>query len=97
MFGNCLDFELLPCQKSHFIISGAFNLTGLPACVFISQGNKQEGDENAYDKKSDVYMDLVTLLKSTSPHFAENASEQVTTKPQNQNRTMLSSAVRGRY
>uniref|UniRef100_A0AAZ3S0T1 Armadillo repeat-containing protein 4 n=1 Tax=Oncorhynchus tshawytscha TaxID=74940 RepID=A0AAZ3S0T1_ONCTS len=32
--------------------------------------------ENAYDRTSDVYRDLVTLLKSKSPHFAENINKQ---------------------
>lgn len=42
-----------------------------------SQGIRQEGEENAYDRTSDVYRDLVTLLKSKSPHFAENINKQV--------------------
>lgn len=41
------------------------------------QGIKQEGDENAYERKSDIYKDLVTLLKHHSPHFAEHINKQV--------------------
>lgn len=42
-----------------------------------SQGISQEGEENGYDRTSNVYKDLVTLLKSKSPHFAENINKQV--------------------
>ena len=45
--------------------------------TLFSQGIKQEGDENAYERTSDTYPDLVTLLKSRSPHFAENINKEV--------------------
>ena len=45
--------------------------------TLFSQGVKQEGDENAYERTSDTYRDLVTLLKSRSPHFAENINKEV--------------------
>ncbi|KAK6312567.1 hypothetical protein J4Q44_G00182310 [Coregonus suidteri] len=40
------------------------------------QGISQKSEENACDRTSDVYKDLVTLLKSKSPHFAENINKQ---------------------
>ncbi|XP_023679477.1 outer dynein arm-docking complex subunit 2 isoform X2 [Paramormyrops kingsleyae] len=46
------------------------------AGVFLNGGIKQEGDENAYERKSDIYKDLVTLLKHHSPHFAEHINKQ---------------------
>ncbi|XP_070784506.1 outer dynein arm-docking complex subunit 2 isoform X2 [Enoplosus armatus] len=46
------------------------------AGVFLNGCIKQEGEESGYERTSDVYTDLVTLLKSRSPHFAENINEQ---------------------
>uniref|UniRef100_A0A669DPU4 Outer dynein arm docking complex subunit 2 n=1 Tax=Oreochromis niloticus TaxID=8128 RepID=A0A669DPU4_ORENI len=34
-----------------------------------------EGEENGYEQTSDTYEDLVTLLKSRSPHFAEKINQ----------------------
>lgn len=45
--------------------------------TLFSQGIKQEGEENAYERTSEMHKDLVTLLKSRSPHFAENINKQV--------------------
>ena len=45
--------------------------------LFFFQGIKQEGDDKAYERKSDVYKDLVTLLKNKSPRFIENIGKQV--------------------
>ncbi|XP_028289055.1 armadillo repeat-containing protein 4 [Parambassis ranga] len=45
--------------------------------VFINGGVKQEGEEESYERTSDLYEDLVTLLKSRSPHFAENINKQI--------------------
>ncbi|KAM9839660.1 outer dynein arm-docking complex subunit 2 [Aulostomus maculatus] len=44
--------------------------------IFMNGGIKQDGDENAYDQRSDLYKDLVSLLKIKSPHFAENINTQ---------------------
>ncbi|XP_062859684.1 outer dynein arm-docking complex subunit 2 [Trichomycterus rosablanca] len=52
---------------------------------FINSGIKQEGEEGAYDRKSDVYKNLMTLLRSKSPLFAENFTKQgsaIQEKPQ---------------
>ncbi|XP_030631664.1 armadillo repeat-containing protein 4 isoform X2 [Chanos chanos] len=51
-------------------------ITCSTAGVFLNGGIKQEGEENAYERKSDIYKDLVTLLRSHSPHFAENINKQ---------------------
>ncbi|XP_056626471.1 outer dynein arm-docking complex subunit 2 isoform X2 [Triplophysa dalaica] len=44
--------------------------------VFLHEGLIGDVDENSYKTKSDVYQDLVTLLKNKSPHFAKTISEQ---------------------
>ncbi|KAK1884999.1 Armadillo repeat-containing protein 4 [Dissostichus eleginoides] len=46
------------------------------AGVFLNGGVKQEGEESGYERTSDVYRDLRTLLKSRSPHFAEKINTQ---------------------
>ncbi|XP_056155767.1 outer dynein arm-docking complex subunit 2 isoform X2 [Lampris incognitus] len=46
------------------------------AGVFLNGGIKQEGEEKAYEQTSEVYKDVVTLLKSRSPHFAESINKQ---------------------
>ncbi|KAI4807030.1 hypothetical protein KUCAC02_017808 [Chaenocephalus aceratus] len=46
------------------------------AGVFLNGGVKQEGEESGYERTSDVHRDLRTLLKSRSPHFAENINTQ---------------------
>ncbi|KAJ8395026.1 hypothetical protein AAFF_G00039770 [Aldrovandia affinis] len=51
-------------------------ITCSTAGVFLNGGIKQEGEDKAYERKSDVYKDLVTLLKKNSPHFAENINKQ---------------------
>ncbi|XP_037829249.1 armadillo repeat-containing protein 4 [Kryptolebias marmoratus] len=47
------------------------------AGVFLNGGRTQEADESGYEQTSDVYEDLVTLLRSRSPHFADNINNQV--------------------
>ncbi|XP_022609806.1 armadillo repeat-containing protein 4 [Seriola dumerili] len=44
--------------------------------VFVNGGIKQERAESGYERTSDMYKDLVTLLKSQSPYFAENINKQ---------------------
>ncbi|XP_061096600.1 outer dynein arm-docking complex subunit 2 [Conger conger] len=51
-------------------------ITCSTAGVFLNGGIKLEGDDQAYERKSDVYKDLVTLLKIQSPHFTENIGKQ---------------------
>uniref|UniRef100_A0A673FHL3 Armadillo repeat-containing protein 4-like n=1 Tax=Sinocyclocheilus rhinocerous TaxID=307959 RepID=A0A673FHL3_9TELE len=45
--------------------------------VFLNERINGEGGENSYMTKSEVYKDIVTLLKNKSPHFAAAADEQV--------------------
>ncbi|KAL7373163.1 hypothetical protein ABVT39_000343 [Epinephelus coioides] len=54
----------------------ALYITCSTAGVFLNGGIKQEGEENCYERTSDTYKDLVTLLKNRSPHFAENINKQ---------------------
>ncbi|XP_016406425.1 armadillo repeat-containing protein 4 [Sinocyclocheilus rhinocerous] len=44
--------------------------------VFLNERINGEGGENSYMTKSEVYKDIVTLLKNKSPHFAAAADEQ---------------------
>ncbi|XP_008305957.1 armadillo repeat-containing protein 4 [Cynoglossus semilaevis] len=44
--------------------------------VFLNAGIKQEVEESGYERTSDTYKDLLTLLKSRSPHFAEHMNKQ---------------------
>uniref|UniRef100_A0AAY5KWQ2 Outer dynein arm docking complex subunit 2 n=1 Tax=Esox lucius TaxID=8010 RepID=A0AAY5KWQ2_ESOLU len=48
------------------------------AGVFLNgvRGIRPEAEENAFDRTSEVYKDLVTLLKSMSPHFADFAFQE---------------------
>ncbi|XP_034027915.1 armadillo repeat-containing protein 4 [Thalassophryne amazonica] len=46
------------------------------AGVFLNEGIKQVGEENAFQRTSDIYDDLVTLLKSRSAHFAGNLNKE---------------------
>ncbi|KAJ8375947.1 hypothetical protein SKAU_G00065270 [Synaphobranchus kaupii] len=52
------------------------HITCSTAGVFLNGGIKQEGDDKDYERKGDVYKDLVTLLKNKSPHFTENIDKQ---------------------
>uniref|UniRef100_A0A671YMZ7 Outer dynein arm docking complex subunit 2 n=1 Tax=Sparus aurata TaxID=8175 RepID=A0A671YMZ7_SPAAU len=47
------------------------------AGAFLNGGIKQDGEESGYEGTSIMYQDLVTLLNSRSPHFAENINKQV--------------------
>ncbi|KAM8822409.1 outer dynein arm-docking complex subunit 2 isoform 2-T3 [Spinachia spinachia] len=51
-------------------------ITCSTAGVFLNGGINREGEEIGFEQTSDVFEDLGALLKSTSPHFAENAKEQ---------------------
>ncbi|XP_041817870.1 outer dynein arm-docking complex subunit 2 [Chelmon rostratus] len=51
-------------------------ITCSTAGVFLNGCIKQEGEESGYGRTSDIYKDLVTLLKSRSPHFSENINNQ---------------------
>ncbi|CAB1340771.1 unnamed protein product [Coregonus sp. 'balchen'] len=68
--GEICYLVIQPCDTE------PLHITCSTAGVFLNGGIRQEGEENAYDRTSDVYKDLVTLLKSKSPHFAENINKQ---------------------
>ncbi|XP_029385311.1 armadillo repeat-containing protein 4 isoform X2 [Echeneis naucrates] len=59
-----------PCDTDELYIT--CSTTG----VFINGGIKHEGAESGYERTSEMYKDLVTLLKSQSPYFAENIKKQ---------------------
>uniref|UniRef100_A0A4W5P7J7 Outer dynein arm docking complex subunit 2 n=1 Tax=Hucho hucho TaxID=62062 RepID=A0A4W5P7J7_9TELE len=69
--GEICYLVIKPCDTQ------PLHITCSTAGVFLNGGIRQEGEENSYDRTSDVYKDLVTLLKSKSPHFAENINKQV--------------------
>ncbi|KAM7390786.1 hypothetical protein PAMA_008804 [Pampus argenteus] len=66
LHGDICYLVIEPCDTETLYI------TCSSAGVFLNGGIKQDGDEKAYERTSDTYRDLVTLLKSRSPHFAEN-------------------------
>ncbi|KAI4892456.1 hypothetical protein NFI96_000741 [Prochilodus magdalenae] len=66
----------ITCSTAGVYLNSIQAIAVLDNLYFDLQGIKQEGEENAYDKKSDVYKDLVTLLKSKSSQFAENINKQ---------------------
>ncbi|XP_047206435.1 outer dynein arm-docking complex subunit 2-like isoform X1 [Girardinichthys multiradiatus] len=68
--GEICHLVVEPCDGETLYI------TCSSAGVFLNAGFKQEGDESHYERKSDFYEDLATLLKSRSPHFAENINKQ---------------------
>uniref|UniRef100_A0A4W5P4D9 Outer dynein arm docking complex subunit 2 n=1 Tax=Hucho hucho TaxID=62062 RepID=A0A4W5P4D9_9TELE len=68
--GEICYLVIKPCDTQ------PLHITCSTAGVFLNGGIRQEGEENSYDRTSDVYKDLVTLLKSKSPHFAENINKQ---------------------
>ncbi|XP_041102954.1 outer dynein arm-docking complex subunit 2-like isoform X2 [Polyodon spathula] len=51
-------------------------ITCSTAGVFLNGGMEKESEAIDYERKSEVYKDLVTLLKNKSPHFAENITKQ---------------------
>uniref|UniRef100_A0AAQ5YMU9 Armadillo repeat containing 4 n=1 Tax=Amphiprion ocellaris TaxID=80972 RepID=A0AAQ5YMU9_AMPOC len=62
--GEICYLVIEPCDTETLYI------TYSTAGVFLN-----EGEESGYERTSDVYTDLVTLLKSRSPHFAENIND----------------------
>uniref|UniRef100_A0A8C4DC69 Outer dynein arm docking complex subunit 2 n=1 Tax=Dicentrarchus labrax TaxID=13489 RepID=A0A8C4DC69_DICLA len=65
--GEICYLVIEPCDTETLYI------TCSTAGVFLNGG---EEEESGYERTSDTYKDLVTLLKSRSPHFAENANKQ---------------------
>ncbi|KAF7658044.1 hypothetical protein LDENG_00018030 [Lucifuga dentata] len=69
-FGEICYLVIEPCDTE------TLHITCSTAGVFLNGGINQEGVDNAYERTSDMYKDLVTLLKSKSPHFAESINKQ---------------------
>ncbi|XP_074549652.1 outer dynein arm-docking complex subunit 2 [Halichoeres trimaculatus] len=70
VLGEICYLVIEPCDTE------ALHITYSTAGVFLNGHIKQEGGENGHERRSDIYKDLVTLLKSRSPHFAENVNKQ---------------------
>ncbi|XP_075994245.1 outer dynein arm-docking complex subunit 2 [Genypterus blacodes] len=68
--GEICYLEIEPCDTEILYI------TCSTAGVFVNGGINQEGVDNAYKRTSDMYKDLVTLLKNKSAHFAECINKQ---------------------
>uniref|UniRef100_A0A4W6G7U3 Outer dynein arm docking complex subunit 2 n=1 Tax=Lates calcarifer TaxID=8187 RepID=A0A4W6G7U3_LATCA len=69
--GEICYLVIEPCDTDNLYI------TCSTAGVFLNGGIKQEGEESGYERTSDMYEDLLTLLKSQSPYFAKNINKQV--------------------
>uniref|UniRef100_A0A4W6G7R7 Outer dynein arm docking complex subunit 2 n=1 Tax=Lates calcarifer TaxID=8187 RepID=A0A4W6G7R7_LATCA len=68
--GEICYLVIEPCDTDNLYI------TCSTAGVFLNGGIKQEGEESGYERTSDMYEDLLTLLKSQSPYFAKNINKQ---------------------
>ncbi|XP_074802240.1 outer dynein arm-docking complex subunit 2 isoform X2 [Natator depressus] len=51
-------------------------ITCSTAGVFLNGGREKEKDDIDYERKSDIYKDLITLLRERSPKFVENIAKQ---------------------
>uniref|UniRef100_UPI0037E7FF26 outer dynein arm-docking complex subunit 2 n=1 Tax=Semicossyphus pulcher TaxID=241346 RepID=UPI0037E7FF26 len=70
VLGEICYLVIEPCDTESLYITCSTN------GVFLNGRIKQEGEESGYERTSDIYKDLVTLLKSRSPYFAENVRKQ---------------------
>ncbi|XP_032359465.1 armadillo repeat-containing protein 4 isoform X2 [Etheostoma spectabile] len=70
MHGEICYLVIEPCDTETLYI------TCSTAGVFLNGGIKHEEEDSGYERTSDMYKDLVTLLKSRSPHFTENINMQ---------------------
>ncbi|EMP31611.1 Armadillo repeat-containing protein 4 [Chelonia mydas] len=52
-------------------------ITCSTAGVFLNGGREKEKDDIDYERKSDIYKDLITLLRERSPKFVENIAKQI--------------------
>ncbi|XP_053569874.1 outer dynein arm-docking complex subunit 2 isoform X2 [Bombina bombina] len=53
-----------------------FCVTCSTAGVFVNEGKEKDKDEINYERKGEIYKDLITLLKKKSQWFAENIDKQ---------------------
>ncbi|XP_074842388.1 outer dynein arm-docking complex subunit 2 [Carettochelys insculpta] len=51
-------------------------ITCSTAGVFLNGGRGKEKDDIDYERKSDIYKDLITFLRERSPKFVENMAKQ---------------------
>uniref|UniRef100_A0A4W6G9Z9 Outer dynein arm docking complex subunit 2 n=1 Tax=Lates calcarifer TaxID=8187 RepID=A0A4W6G9Z9_LATCA len=65
--GEICYLVIEPCDTDNLYI------TCSTAGVFLNG----EGEESGYERTSDMYEDLLTLLKSQSPYFAKNINKQI--------------------
>ncbi|KAM6971372.1 outer dynein arm-docking complex subunit 2 isoform 1-T2 [Tautogolabrus adspersus] len=70
LLGEICYLVIEPCDVETLYI------TYSTAGVFLNGRIKQEGEESGYERTSDIYKDLLTLLKNRSPHFAEHINKQ---------------------
>nr|XP_043897767.1 outer dynein arm-docking complex subunit 2 isoform X1 [Solea senegalensis] len=70
VYGDICYLVVEPCDTENLYI------TCSTAGFFLNGGIKQEGAESGYERTSDTYKDLLTLLKSRSPYFAEHINKQ---------------------
>uniref|UniRef100_A0A8C5HBE3 Armadillo repeat containing 4 n=1 Tax=Gouania willdenowi TaxID=441366 RepID=A0A8C5HBE3_GOUWI len=71
LLGEICYVVLTPCDTDTLYITCSND------GVFLNKGIKQDGQESGYERISEVYRDLVTLLKHRSPYFAANIKTQV--------------------
>uniref|UniRef100_A0A8C5H8C4 Armadillo repeat containing 4 n=1 Tax=Gouania willdenowi TaxID=441366 RepID=A0A8C5H8C4_GOUWI len=74
LLGEICYVVLTPCDTDTLYITCSND------GVFLNKGIKQDGQESGYERISEVYRDLVTLLKHRSPYFAANIKTQVQCK-----------------
>ncbi|XP_015276897.1 PREDICTED: armadillo repeat-containing protein 4-like, partial [Gekko japonicus] len=68
--GEICYLIIKPCD------SDAMYVTCSTAGVFLNGGREKERDEINYERKSDIYKDLVTFLRERSAAFVENMAKQ---------------------
>ncbi|XP_066573997.1 outer dynein arm-docking complex subunit 2 [Amia ocellicauda] len=68
--GEICYLVIKPCDTEPLYIT--CSTTG----VFLNGGKKKDDGEIDYERKSDIYKDLVILLKNKSRHFEENINKQ---------------------
>uniref|UniRef100_A0A3P8PGT3 Armadillo repeat containing 4 n=1 Tax=Astatotilapia calliptera TaxID=8154 RepID=A0A3P8PGT3_ASTCA len=74
--GDICYLVIEPCDTETLYI------TCSTAGSFLNGVRLEEGEENGYERTSDAYEDLVTLLKSRSPHFADKINQHYEKKQQ---------------
>ncbi|XP_032812745.1 outer dynein arm-docking complex subunit 2 isoform X1 [Petromyzon marinus] len=68
--GDICYLMIKPCDTE--LLSVTCSTVG----VFLNGGTEKDGDEIIYERKSDIYKDLISLLKDRSPKFDENIKKK---------------------